>query len=85
LQCIPVLIGSVPRRDREDTYMRYCQLMLILFKPWQTAFDLRMVAEPWAAAFNNHKKSTFCPPEFQSIMDNMQLLHECKHCRDDHF
>jgi hypothetical protein len=34
LQRIPVLIGSVPRQDREETYMRYCQLMLILFKPW---------------------------------------------------
>ena len=65
--------------------MRYCRLMLILFKPWRTAFDLRMVAEPWAAAFNNFKKSTFCPPEFQSIMDNMKLLHKCKDCHDNHF
>ena len=85
LQHIPVLIGSVPRQDQEDMYMRYCRLMLILFKPWRTAFDLQMVAEPWVAAFNNFKKSMFCPPEFQSIMDNMQLLHECKDHHTDNF
>ncbi|KAF8226031.1 hypothetical protein L208DRAFT_1226639, partial [Tricholoma matsutake] len=59
-------------------------LMLILFKPWQSAFDLRMATESWMAAFNNFKMGTFCPPEFQSIMNNMQLLHECKDRCDDH-
>ena len=29
--CVPVLIGSVPRWDQTETYMRYCRLMLILF------------------------------------------------------
>ncbi|KAF8232229.1 hypothetical protein L208DRAFT_1065801, partial [Tricholoma matsutake] len=34
-QRVPVLVGSVPRRDQHEMYPRYCQLMLILFMPWQ--------------------------------------------------
>ena len=66
---VPVLIGSVPRRDQTETYTRYCRLMLILFKPWRNAFDLRRTDESWMAAFEQFHHSALCPPEFKGIMD----------------
>lgn len=83
-QHVPVLVGSVPRRDQHEMYPRYCQLMLILFMPWQTVFDLRMPEELWSFAFDKFK-STLQRHEFEQIMDNVQLLHECKDSRNDHF
>ena len=82
---VPVLIGSVPRCDQTETYMRYCRLMLILFKPWRNAFDLPTANKPWMVAFDEFQHSALCPLEFKGIMDNMQLLHECKDSHDDHF
>ena len=39
---IPVPIGpGIPRRDRDNAKDHYCRLMLILFKPWRHAKDLR--------------------------------------------
>jgi hypothetical protein len=67
-QRVPVLIGSVPRRDQTETYMRYCRLMLILLKPWRNAFDLRRANELWTAAFDEFQHSALCPPEFKGIM-----------------
>ncbi|KAF8220330.1 hypothetical protein L208DRAFT_1334416, partial [Tricholoma matsutake] len=70
--------------DCEETYARYCQLMLIiLFKPWRTAFDLHQPNESCSTAFENYRSSTCCPNEFKELMDNMQLLHECKDKCDD--
>jgi hypothetical protein len=59
--------------------------MLILFKPWQTAFDLRTPQDSWQTAFDNFKTSSLCSDEFKQMMNNMQLLHECKDSHDDHF
>lgn len=82
---IPVPIGqSIPRRDRPEVYDRYCRLMLILFKPWRSACDLRADDEQtWPAAFNTFMED--CRVHVREVMDNMQLLHECRDCRDDHF
>jgi hypothetical protein len=82
---IPVLIGSVPRQYQPETYARYCHLMLILFRPWQTAFDLRRPQESWETVFDDFKSSTLCSDEFKQTMNNMQLLHECKDSHNDHF
>lgn len=39
---IPVPIGpGIPRRDKPELRARYCRLMLIFFKPWRQASDLR--------------------------------------------
>ncbi|KAF8221096.1 hypothetical protein L208DRAFT_1041378, partial [Tricholoma matsutake] len=81
---IPVLVGSVPRRDREESYAKYCRLMLTLFKPWRMAFDLWQPTESWSTAFEKYKSSPLCPNEFKELMDNMQLLHECKDNHDHH-
>ena len=81
---VPVPIGpSIPRRDKKDSYARYCRLMLILFKPWHEALDLKTTEQSWKEAYDIFL--THCPSHFKKNMDNMQILHECKDCRDDHF
>ncbi|KAF9779660.1 hypothetical protein BJ322DRAFT_1013146, partial [Thelephora terrestris] len=74
---VPVPIGpALPRRDRPELYPKYARLMLILFKPWRTEADLRGGMNDWAQAFDEFVKS--CSPEIRKMLDNMQLLHECK-------
>ena len=57
--------------------------MLILFKPWYHAKDLRENGEHWSDGFMRFMCT--CPKQFKKIMDNMQILHECRDSRDDHF
>ncbi|PBK92434.1 hypothetical protein ARMGADRAFT_930141, partial [Armillaria gallica] len=79
---IPVPSGvSIPRQDRDDVYPQYCRLMLILFKPWSHADDLRTQGQTWVDAFLEFRSS--CTARIMSIMDNMQILHECRDSRDD--
>ncbi|KAF9781685.1 hypothetical protein BJ322DRAFT_1010704, partial [Thelephora terrestris] len=78
---VPVPIGpAFPRRDRDSQRAKYCRLMLILFKPWRVASDLRDAGETWTAAFDRftgvHTGGTGC------ILDNMQVMHECKDAKD---
>ena len=81
---VVVPIGpSLPRRDHSETYAKYCRLMLILFKPWRNAADLRNQGETWLAAFENFKH--LCSSNIITLMNNMQLLHECKENGHDHF
>ena len=81
---VPVPIGpSIPRRDDEPVRERYCRLMLIFFKPWRHAHDLRNENETWSHAFEIFM--TTCSPEIEKFIENMQILHECKDSRDDHF
>ncbi|KAG1795867.1 hypothetical protein EV424DRAFT_1334383, partial [Suillus variegatus] len=83
-RCVPVPIGpSLPRRDRSELRERYCRTMLILFKPWTTVLDLRSTFSTWSDAFEDFVKT--CSPAKLWIMKNMQILHECKDSRDDHF
>lgn len=83
---IPVPIGpSLPRRDQPEVWSRYCRLMLILFKPWRTAKDLRGDAETWVEAFDLFQSSPLCTPRIVKILENMQVFHECKDSRDEHF
>ena len=78
---IPVPIGpALPRRDVGPLYARYCRLMLILFKPWRMASDLRDAGETWAEAFNRFIE--VCGEGTKHILDNMQVLHECKDAKD---
>ncbi|KAJ3539217.1 hypothetical protein NM688_g6398 [Phlebia brevispora] len=83
-RCIAVPIGpALPRRDRREIYARYCRLMLILFKPWRSADDLRNTGQTWEDAFSEFEKSA---PEFaQKMIYNIQFLYECKDSREDHF
>ena len=81
---VPVPIGpSIPRRDRDEVKARYCRLMLILFKPWRRASDLRSAGQSWESSFEEF--TVECSIRYRKIMDNMQILHECRDSRDDHF
>ena len=81
---VVVPIGlAIPRRDQEKIYPQYCRLMLMLFKPWLKASDLRTAGQTWSEAFEQFQQN--CPQKQKDIMNNMQILHECKDSRDDHF
>lgn len=80
---VPVLLGPpVPRRDREDTEERYCRSILALFTPWRSVSDLCGVDQTWEQAFEIRRSRI--TPESCKIIDNIQLLQECKSDRDGH-
>ncbi|KAJ7257459.1 hypothetical protein C8J57DRAFT_959595, partial [Mycena rebaudengoi] len=72
---------GIPRRDKKETYARYCRLMLIFFKPWRHVQDLKSTSQSWEDAFNLFFAN--CAPNVRSKIDNMQILHECRDSRDD--
>ncbi|KAG2738042.1 hypothetical protein P692DRAFT_201673885, partial [Suillus brevipes Sb2] len=71
----------IPRRDRPKMFARYCRLMLILFKPWRSAADLRCHDQNWEGAFEQW--CDVAEKRFLQVMDNIQVLHECRDSRDD--
>ncbi|CAF1123500.1 unnamed protein product [Rotaria sp. Silwood1] len=80
---VPILYGpQIPRRDRDDTQERYSRALLTLFVPWRTVSDLCDVNQKWEDAFKSqqHRISTYS----WNIIENIQLLHECKKDRDEH-
>lgn len=80
---VPVLLGPpIPRRDREDTKERYCRSILALFLPWRSVSDLCDVDQTWKEAFEIRRSRI--TPESYKIIDNIQLLQECKNDRDEH-
>ena len=80
---IPVPIGpALPRRDQPEMYSRHCRLMAIMFKPWQTYPELRGLHKSWEAVFKELVPEM--DPGHQQVMDNMQVLHECRDSRDEH-
>ena len=54
--------------------------MLILFKPWHVVGDLRDAGETWVQAFERF--TGVCDKDTRRILDNMQVLHECKDVKD---
>lgn len=80
---IPVLLGPIiPRKDRDDTRERYCRAILTLFVPWRSIQDLCDLSQTWEQAFE--ARQVKIAAESNKIIDNIQLLHECKHDRDEH-
>ena len=80
---VPVPIGpALPRRDVVESRARYCRLILILFKPWRTVHDLRNDAVPWDSVFASF--SAQMEATHLKVIDNMQVLHECRDSRNDH-
>ncbi|KAF7328376.1 ATP-dependent DNA helicase [Mycena venus] len=81
---IPVPMGpAMPRRDMDDLTQKHARLMLILFKPWRHARDLRNERESWKDAYLRFRE--VCSEFVLEAIDNIQLLHECKDSRDAHF
>jgi hypothetical protein len=80
---VPVLLGpQIPRHDREETRERYCRALLTLFVPWRTVQDLCHLEQTWSDAFEV-RKSLISSNE-NTIIQNIQLLHECRKQRDEH-
>ncbi|KAJ6611923.1 hypothetical protein B0H10DRAFT_1808537, partial [Mycena sp. CBHHK59/15] len=80
---VPVPIGpAMPRRDMDDLKQKHAQLMLILFKPWRHACDLRNDRESWVDAYLRF--CAICSQFVLEAIDNIQVLHECKDSRDAH-
>ncbi|CAF1490850.1 unnamed protein product, partial [Rotaria sordida] len=80
---VPVLYGpQIPRRDRDDTRERYCRAFLTLFVPLRTVSAICDVNQTWKGAFKSrqHRISTY----LWKIIENIQLLHECKKDRNEH-
>jgi hypothetical protein len=81
---IPVPIGpAMPRRDVDEMKQKHARLMLILFKPWRHAQDLRNSGESWEDAYSRFQ--TDCSSAVLEAIDNIQILHECKVSRDAPF
>lgn len=79
---VPVPIGpAMPRRDQE-TSTRYFRLMMILFKPWRKVSELRDLDDSWVLAFE--KFSATLHDDHQRVLNNMQVLNECRDSRNDH-
>ncbi|THU94166.1 hypothetical protein K435DRAFT_575809, partial [Dendrothele bispora CBS 962.96] len=73
---------GLPRRDKESSTMKHARLMLILFKPWVTVSDLKSESQTWKEAYDDFLQNS-CALRLRRVIDNMQLLHECRDSRDD--
>ncbi|KAF8225900.1 hypothetical protein L208DRAFT_1216319, partial [Tricholoma matsutake] len=76
---------AIPRCDQPHAYPCYCYLMLLLFKLWCMVEDLRIPGETWVTMFQSFLMTQSPDGYVWRVMDNMQLLHECKDSCDDHF
>ncbi|CAF5043370.1 unnamed protein product, partial [Rotaria magnacalcarata] len=80
---VPVLVGpQIPRQEREETRERYSRALLTLFVPWRSVHDLCALNQTWTEALEIQKP--LISPASLKIIENIQLLHECKHDRDEH-
>jgi hypothetical protein len=80
---VPILYGpQIPRRDRDDTRERYSRALLTLFLPWRTVTDLCDVNQTWEEGFKS--RQNHISNHSWKIIENIQLLHECKKDRDEH-
>jgi hypothetical protein len=80
---VPALIGpSVPRGDREDTRERYGRFILTLFFPWRSVHDLCSIDQTWEQALEIRRRKI--SDDSHKIIENIQLLQECKSDRDEH-
>ncbi|KAJ7715908.1 hypothetical protein DFH07DRAFT_695831, partial [Mycena maculata] len=78
---VPVPIGpAMPRRDVKDLKQKHARLMLILFKPWRHASDLRSEGQSWHDTYLLFRDK--CSQFVQDAIDNIRILHECKDSRD---
>jgi hypothetical protein len=70
LRRVPVPIGpALPRRDMPDLIQKYARLMLILFKPWRHACDLRDTGQTWEDAYLKFRED--CSQSVLEAIDNI--------------
>ncbi|CAF1369348.1 unnamed protein product [Adineta steineri] len=80
---VPVLLGpQIPRKDRAETQERYSRAIATLFIPWRSVKDLCAVNQSCREALSSRQESI--STESKQIIENIQLLHDCKKDRDVH-
>ncbi|CAF1518316.1 unnamed protein product, partial [Didymodactylos carnosus] len=72
--------SGVVSQDREDTKERYARA--ILFLSWRSVDDLCQADITWDQSLRLN--ASFFLPSSKTIIDNIQLLHECRKDRDEH-
>ncbi|KAF9014231.1 hypothetical protein BDQ17DRAFT_1173295, partial [Cyathus striatus] len=72
---------SLPHCDHSSTKEHHTCLMLIFFLPWRNVHDLHHDFQSWSEAYSNFYISA--SKYIQSLINNMQILHECKDSHDD--
>ena len=79
----PVLVGpQIPRQDREETRERYSRAIATLFIRWRSVRGLCDVNQSWSDTLSARQQNI--SGQSQKIIENIQLLHECKTDRDAH-
>ena len=73
---------QIPRQDREETRERYSRTIATLFIPWRSVRDFCDVNQSWSDALSTRQQNI--SRQSQKIIENTQLLHECKTDRDAH-
>ncbi|KAH7920571.1 hypothetical protein BV22DRAFT_987198, partial [Leucogyrophana mollusca] len=78
----PVLLADAfPRPDRgEEELEQFCQVMLLLFKPWRDISDLKGDCLNWKCAYDAYS----FPPHLSKLIHNMNVENECKDARDSY-
>ena len=80
---VPVLVGpQIPRQDREETRERYSRAIATLFIPWRSVRELCDINQSWSEALSARQQNI--SGQSQKIIENIQLLHDCKTDRDAH-
>ncbi|KAG1743574.1 uncharacterized protein EDB91DRAFT_1007128, partial [Suillus paluster] len=72
---------ALPHCDRVEFQQKYSHVMLMFFKPWRSAIDLRENHASWRDTFEVFQQSSSLAMHFK--MKNMQIMHECHDSRDD--
>ncbi|EMD30856.1 hypothetical protein CERSUDRAFT_20322, partial [Gelatoporia subvermispora B] len=72
--------GGLPRSDKGDRN-EYCKFMMTLFVPWRSGGDLKAVSESWNEAFE--RCSVTIKPSDLQVINNFNLLYECRDARDE--
>jgi len=73
---IVILCGKgIPKKNDIENAERYALCILLLFKPWETVYDLLECYSSWIEAYQAFQPSL--SPRIQSIIDNIDLLHRC--------
>ncbi|CAF4126770.1 unnamed protein product, partial [Rotaria magnacalcarata] len=69
-------------QEREETRERYSRALLTLFVSCRSVHDLCALNQTWAEALEVQKP--LVSPASLNIIENIQILHECKHDRNEH-
>ena len=80
---VPVLYGpQIPRRARDETQPQYSRALLTLSIPWRSVSDRCRNGQTWQDALE--ASQALISTNSRKIIENIQLLQECKKDRDEH-